>query len=234
MTTSVSFSRNTRTTRPFSQVYLLFVSLPLHFFLSGIQTYWESTVVGSVTPFLYATPNMMFFGPEKTGSPRFQFELSSNFASVYPDHLHLEGTVRLASTDPLALPIIDYNLTPAYEEEILWGVKNVLLPAVSAIQAQGVWGVGFTPVQPGATDADIRQWTRDTISTNYHPLGTARVGSYNDPTSVVDPRFRVRGISHLRVVDASVHRVLPTGNINSPTLCLAYFGADVIADDNNL
>ena len=48
-------------------------------------------------------------------------------------------------------------------------------------------------------------------------------------SSVVDPQLRVRGVTGLRVVDASVFPTLPRGNTNAPVIAVAERAADLIA-----
>jgi len=50
----------------------------------------------------------------------------------------------------------------------------------------------------------------------------------NDAMAVVDHELRVHGIDGLRVVDASIMPVVPTGNTNAPTYMVAEKGADMI------
>ena len=58
--------------------------------------------------------------------------------------------------------------------------------------------------------------------------GTAKMGPDHDPMAVVDPQLRVRGISGLRVVDASVFPSIVGGNTNAPVVMVAERAADLI------
>lgn len=63
----------------------------------------------------------------------------------------------------------------------------------------------------------------------FHSLGSCAIGPDDD--DVVDNRLRVRGTSNLRVVDASVFPVIPSGNNNAPTMAMAWIAADLILED---
>lgn len=72
---------------------------------------------------------------------------------------------------------------------------------------------------------------RHTSLTLYHLTGTAKMGSKNDPTAVVDTRLRVHGVQGLRVIDASIMPKITSGNTNAPTIMIAEKGADFIKED---
>ncbi len=62
---------------------------------------------------------------------------------------------------------------------------------------------------------------RENVAGTFHPCGTCRMGSADDPDAVVDASGRVHGVGGLRVVDASIMPKIPRGNTNIPTIMLA-------------
>jgi choline dehydrogenase len=79
------------------------------------------------------------------------------------------------------------------------------------------------------SDADLARLAGDIGTTIFHPVGTCRMGRDDDVDAVVDSHLRVRGVSGLRVVDASVMPTITSGNTNSPTLMIAERAAEWIA-----
>ena len=80
-------------------------------------------------------------------------------------------------------------------------------------------------------DKAIESAIRTRSDTIYHPVGTCKMG--NDDMAVVDSNLKVKGVSGLRVVDASIMPTLIGGNTNAPAMMIAEKAADLIKDDAN-
>ena len=87
---------------------------------------------------------------------------------------------------------------------------------------------------PGAahqSDAQLTEYLRANAQSMYHPVGTCKMGIGAD--AVVDHQLRVIGIEGLRVVDASVMPLIPSGNTNAPTIMIAEKAADMILGEKS-
>ncbi|MET8878802.1 GMC family oxidoreductase N-terminal domain-containing protein [Nocardia sp. NPDC004604] len=76
-------------------------------------------------------------------------------------------------------------------------------------------------------DEALAYYAQNYGNSGYHTIGTAAMGPRDE--DVVDADLRVRGVENLRVVDASVFPHITSGNVNAPTMALAWLAADRIA-----
>ncbi|MGL4541989.1 MAG: GMC family oxidoreductase, partial [Polymorphobacter sp.] len=143
------------------------------------------------------------------------------------------GSIRLASSDPLVPPLIDANYLSAPEdvEAIVKGIEIARRiadsPAFAPYRGDEVWPGAAVAAQREVLVEAIRGWGE----TIYHPVGTCRMGM--DADAVLDGALRVRGVTGLRVVDASVMPFLVSGNTNAPTIMIAEKASDLILAARN-
>jgi len=145
------------------------------------------------------------------------------------------GRLRLASSDPRHRPLID----PGYLSDVR--DLNALAVGVRMARDYGTAAplsrVCTAELSPGSvvgTDHEMRDFIRGSVVSGYHPVGTCAMGgdgpkSASGYDSVTDPQLRVRGVTGLRIVDASVMPTLPRGNTNAPVIAVAERAADLIA-----
>lgn len=143
------------------------------------------------------------------------------------------GHVRIASADFRDAPEITPNYLDTEDDR---KVAADSLRQVREIMAQSSMAK-YEPEEykPGLqyqTDDELARLAGDIASTIFHPVGTVKMGRDDDPTAVLDPQLRMRGVSGLRVVDASVMPEITSGNTNSPTIMIAEKAAGWILQDN--
>ncbi|MGN6558766.1 MAG: GMC family oxidoreductase, partial [Solirubrobacterales bacterium] len=137
------------------------------------------------------------------------------------------GWVRLRSQNPSAKPHILTNSLADDEdvEALAAGVRRAREIAAAGPLAE-VLGHEIFPGPDVDTDDAIAADIRRRVELLYHPVGTCRMG--NGADAVVSPDLRVHGLDRLRVVDASVMPLIPSGNTNAPTIMIAEKAADLI------
>jgi choline dehydrogenase-like flavoprotein len=138
------------------------------------------------------------------------------------------GSLTLASRNPTVKPLID----PAFfkhpdDLETLVSATQTGLKIMASEGLASYRGDMLYPVHPEKPE-QIRTFLRDHSDTEYHPIGTCKMGPAQDPLAVVDAELRVHGLQNLRVIDASIMPNLVTGNTNAPTLMIAEKGVDLI------
>jgi choline dehydrogenase len=144
-------------------------------------------------------------------------------------HPQSRGSITLRSRDPFDPPIIQPNYL-AEESDLRLLTKGVNLVRSVAL-AKAFEPFRGAEVWPGAevqSEEEISEFVRNTAETEYHPLGTCRMGG--DQMAVVDSQLRVGGVKGLRVVDASVIPTHITGHPNAAVIMIAEKAADLIKE----
>ncbi len=138
------------------------------------------------------------------------------------------GRMTLATAHWTDRPLIDpaYLTQPADVDTLVAGVR-VALAIAEQEPLRTARSTEHTPtIAADAEFAVLERFVRRSAQTQYHPVGTCRIGTGDD--AVVDPKLRVRGVDALRVMDASVMPSVTTGNIQAPVLAIASLGADML------
>jgi choline dehydrogenase len=142
------------------------------------------------------------------------------------------GWIRLAGSDPFAAPLINPNYL---------GDRSDLDRLVQAVElSRDIFATsafrevlaGELVPGPDVTDKkELAAFVRAKADSYHHQAGSCRMGI--DDLAVVDPRLRVRGVSGLRVVDASVMPAVPSGNCHTAVVAIAERAAELIAEDTH-
>ena len=195
---------------------------------NGIETvsYWDPLDLESEpTVQCYHVPIISQDGLSPTGS---RAGITFELVVLQPKS---RGWIRLASSDPTAMPLINPNFI-GHEFDLQVAVASVKSMR-EVMKQKSLAPVVAEEVSPGRivqTDEQIAEWIKRVATTMWHPVGTCRMGS--DDGAVVDAHLRVKGVSNLRVIDASIMPNITSGNTNAPTQALALHAAKLLVADH--
>ncbi|MGQ7932348.1 GMC family oxidoreductase [Paraburkholderia sp. D1E] len=203
-------------------------------FRRGPLTY----AAGQVGMFLRSKPelervdtqvHMSPFSVGKSGEPLHRFSaFTMMLTQSWPTS---RGTVELRSGDPTASPIIKPNYLSTEEDRKFYvDAIRVIRKVAQTEPLKSLVSAEYWPGEDVVTDEQILAYVRTQSSTIFHPCGTCRMGS--DEGAVVDPTLRVRGLSGLRIADASIMPSILSGNLNAACLMIGEKAADLILSDS--
>lgn len=151
------------------------------------------------------------------------------------------GQVSLASRNPHDHPQINPNFygDPCDLATVVRTMSAALNVAESEYMSQyirispeTVPGCTLCPDKPMSSCLSYLTCVAQTMTyTSFHPVGTCSMGNASNAYSVVDERLRVRNVTNLRVIDASVMPAIPNANTNAATMMIAEKGVHVLKED---
>ena len=152
---------------------------------------------------------------------------SSFQISFFPVRPESRGQSHVVSADYRQLPRIAPNFltTPDDVRTVLDGLR--LIGRIG--RGQALSKLGAREVLPGLkteSDETLLDYVRGNASPAFHSAGTCRMG--NDALAVVDPDLRVRGVSRLRVADASIMPTMPSGGLNAACIMIGEKCVDIL------
>ena len=139
------------------------------------------------------------------------------------------GYVRATSADPFEKPVINPRyLEHETDRQVLLAAMKLARRMLTTEPMMKYFDHWIYPTDDLQSDDELLEVAKARGTTTFHPMGTCRMAPDTDPTAVVDDRLRVYGIEGLRVVDASVMPMMPSANLNAPTIMIAEKASDMI------
>lgn len=142
------------------------------------------------------------------------------------------GSVHISSVDPEAPPVIAPNyLSTDDDRKVAADSLRLTRRIVESPALKPYMPDEYRPGKQYQTDDELIKAAGDIGTTIFHPVGTCKMGRDDDPMAVLDSQLRVRGISNLRVVDASAMPTITSGNTAAPTMMIAERAAQLLAGE---
>ncbi len=198
------------------------------------STQWWEIGIFAATEDGLDRPDLMFhYGsvPFDMHTLRQGFPTTENGFCLTPNvtHARSRGTVKLRSSDFRDKPKVDprYFTDPHDMRVMVAGIRKAR--EIVARPEMADWaGKELYPGEAIQSDEEITDYIRRTHNTVYHPAGTVRMGAPDDDLSPLDPELRVKGVTGLRVADASVMPELTTVNPNITTMMIGERCAELV------
>ncbi len=211
--------------------------------VTGAMLEWKNKRSGMMTSTI-ATAGAFFRSSPEISVPDLQLVFVIGIVDDHARKLHLghgmschvdvlrpfsRGTVGLQSTDPRVAPVIDPKfLSDERDTQLLLKGGQMQQSIMEATPFDKLRGKMLYPTRKDDPQGMVEN-IRNHADTQYHPVGSCKMGPDSDAMAVVDNQLRVKGIAGLRVVDASIMPTLIGGNTNAPTIMIAEKAADLVA-----
>ena len=143
-------------------------------------------------------------------------------ASVCQLRPQSRGTTHIAGTRASDTPVIDPQyLSASYDREVVCQAIEKTRSLMDHPLLQDFVPTEHRPGRTQTTHDELIQAAGDVATTIFHPVGTAKMGSDADPTTVVSDRLEVHGVRGLFIADASVMPTITSGNTHAPAVMIA-------------
>ena len=133
------------------------------------------------------------------------------------------GEIRLNSADPSDHPVLDYRYLTNPED--MRRMREAVKQCMAIATREEFDGILKDRIQPAdeeiLSDELLDQWLLSVVGTQHHSSGTCKMGPADDPLAVVDSTGKVKGVSALRVVDASIMPDVVRANTNATVIMIA-------------
>jgi choline dehydrogenase len=142
------------------------------------------------------------------------------------------GHMRLQSTDPYQQPFLDYNYLKEESDRVRLrdSVKLCLQLAEHETFQDLIQERTEPPTEAVESDDALDAWIAREVTTSQHISGTCKMGPDSDPMAVVDQYGKVKGVTNLRVADASVMPDCIRANTNVTSMTIGERVAEFIKE----
>ncbi|WP_055546802.1 GMC family oxidoreductase [Streptomyces sp. NBRC 110028] len=186
-------------------------------------------------------PDLMFHFyqiPFTDNPERLGYEKPEHGVSMTPNipKPRSRGRLYLTSADPEVKPALDFRYFTDEEDYDGRTLVDGIRLAREIAKTEPLAGWLKREVCPGpevTSDEDISEYARKVAHTVYHPAGTCKMGAANDELAVVGPDLRIRGLSGIRIADASVFPTMPAVNPMIGVLMVGEKCADLLVGERD-
>ncbi len=197
----------------------------------GLMTYPASDIgVFFKTNDTVETPNaQIHFAPgagkyNKNGAMKPSSGITASVCNLRPKS---RGHLELASSNPSEAPKIYANYLDD-KRDMQWMIEGINKTR-EIFKTTPMQELNAKELQPGikyTKNAEIEEFIKNESLSVYHPIGTCKMGEGDE--CVVDNHLKVKGISGLRVADASIFPSIISGNTNATCNVIGAKCADLI------
>ena len=139
------------------------------------------------------------------------------------------GEVTIESANPRDRALVNPNFLS--NEDDLNLILNAVKLARKVLKTKPLSDIVIEESLPGRDiqdDEELKNYCKKMIKTNWHPVGTCKMGADDDEMSVLNTKLQVKGIEKLRVFDVSMMPSIVAANTNAPAMAIADKATDML------